>query len=78
MSNENCLAGMRCPECKSDGPFQIAGTATFLVFDDGTDDYFDPEWDAESACQCRECKHIGTVKDFQIEDEDESKGESNG
>ena len=33
--NTNALAGMRCPNCKSTGPFEINATACFTVYDDG-------------------------------------------
>jgi len=62
--NTNCLAGMRCPTCKSEGPFRITGTASFLVSDDGTDEGSDIEWDGSSICACGECDTVKTVCDF--------------
>ncbi len=64
MPNDNCLAGMACPQCGSDGPFSITGTATFVVYDDGTDlEYFGLEWDDDAYCGCN-CGHDATVTDF--------------
>lgn len=67
MANVNCLEGMVCAACGSEGPFQIAGTALFVVHDDGADSYEDVEWDSTSACICPVCKHDGTVRDFRGE-----------
>lgn len=72
--NENCLAGMRCPECKSDGPFWIEGTAMFKLFDDGTDDYEQVELKDDGACKCCDCGHFGTVGDFRVANGEESNG----
>jgi hypothetical protein len=33
MPNDNCLEGVSCPECGSEGPFWIHGGAFFLVHD---------------------------------------------
>ena len=67
--NENCLEGMRCPnsKCQSDGPFIITVTVTAKVFDDGVEDYQDPEWDDSSPCNCCSCDETGTVKNFTID-----------
>lgn len=67
MTNTNCLAGMCCPKCKSLGPFDIVVTAVATVFDSGTDDVTEVEWDDNSACICRECRHDGSVRDFKEE-----------
>lgn len=66
-TNENCLAGMACPKCKSKGPFRIVSTCWALVHDDGIDDTTEHEWDEESACICAHCKHDAKVKDFKKE-----------
>ena len=69
MPNENCLYGMACPECESEGPFQIDCTATFTVYDDGTDlDYTGPDWDNDSHCSCCNCTFEGRVHNFKNED----------
>lgn len=62
--NINCLAGMRCPNCKSHGPFEIYACALFTVHDDGTDDYTDLEWNNGSFCFCPHCQHEGYVFSF--------------
>ena len=69
MTNTNCLEGMQCPECKSDGPFRIAATVLVLVEDDGVaDDLSGSEWSDDGLCECDECDHSGTVKDFIIKE----------
>lgn len=62
--NINCLAGMRCPKCKSRGPFAIAATAIFTMTDEGTDSFGDIEYDDGSYCQCTECDHDGIIDEF--------------
>ncbi len=68
MANENCLAGMACPDCGSYGPFHIAGLAMFEVNDYGTDDFEDVEWDKESFCKCIMCGFAADVQTFKTED----------
>lgn len=68
--NTNCLAGKRCPECGSYGPFNIQVTVMMEVSDDGTGDPTgDTEWDEQSPCECRECSHTATVAEFTEEEE---------
>ena len=65
--NENCLEGMRCPECGDFGPFKIFATKSGMVevSDDGSEDFQgDIEWDDDSACECCGCGHLGTVRKF--------------
>jgi hypothetical protein len=62
--NINCLQGMSCPKCKSFGPFSICGTATFVVTDDGTDEYSSVEWYDTSHCRCLDCNFRGRVGEF--------------
>jgi hypothetical protein len=64
--NTNCLAGMKCPECSSLGPFRITGEASFLVTDDGTEEFGDTEWTDLSSCMCAGCSFAGHVEDFII------------
>jgi hypothetical protein len=64
MSNTNCLAGMACPECGSEGPFMIAVTGSALVFDDGFTDIKGGDWSDDSSCQCNKCLHSATVSQF--------------
>jgi hypothetical protein len=52
MTNTNCLADMHCPDCKSEGPFEIYGAALFTVHDDGIAEYREAEWNDGSFCFC--------------------------
>ena len=64
MPNENCLAEMKCPNCGSEGPFYIRAESTFLVSDDGTDEYEDVEWFDGSRCRCKACEFSASVMRF--------------
>jgi hypothetical protein len=66
MTNENRLAGMRCPACGSDGPFYIECLAVFLVSDSGTDDCSGVDWSEDSHCDCHACCHHATVTGFTL------------
>jgi len=70
MSNENCLEGMVCPSCGSEGPFAIYAESWFLVYDDGIEEYEDIEWGPSSPCICQECGYDGVVRQFDPERED--------
>jgi hypothetical protein len=73
--NTNCLAGMACPKCKSEGPFYIEVTHVALVYDDGTDDsdVHHTDWYDKSYCECRECDYHGKVKNFRIKEKGKRK-----
>lgn len=65
--NENCLAGMRCPECGDFGPFMINVTQSqmTMVTDEGHDEVGgDSEWDDDSVCRCIACGHESKVRQF--------------
>lgn len=66
--NVNCLAGMRCPHCGATEPLKIMVTQTMMAnfSDEGSygDAGGDMEWGENSACECGECGHSGTVTDF--------------
>jgi len=64
--NKNCLEGIECPRCGSQGPFRIACTSMMDVEDDGTGDCEDIEWDDKSYCECRNCSAYATVRYFRI------------
>jgi len=65
MPNENCLEGMKCPKCGHEDAFGIACDIVMLVTDEGIyDNIGDYDWDDDAYCECRECGHHGTVKDF--------------
>jgi len=63
--NSNCLAGMKCPKCGSLEPFDIHAEVICKVYDDGTDEYGDVEWQDDSLCRCSKCNALGTVAGFQ-------------
>ena len=64
MTNTNCLEGMKCPQCASFEPFKIEVKTIVKVFDDGTGDHGDTEWDDDSYCECCNCHLCGTVAQF--------------
>ena len=70
--NENCLEGMKCPECESFGPFKIEATKVGMVtvYDDGTEDDHegDMKWKDSSPCECTDCGHEATVAEFNGEE----------
>lgn len=67
MANSNCLDGFQCPKCGSLEPFTICAQVMCTVYDEGTDEYGDVEWEDDSYCRCHKCDHTGVVKDFQKE-----------
>jgi len=67
MPNENCLKGISCPKCESEGPFNIRVSTMICVHDDGTDnEYRDLDWGDDSEIICRDCGHRGTVEEFRL------------
>ena len=66
MANENCLEGMRCPKCRSEGPFRIVATCWVEVHDNGIEHSYDHEWEDLSSCICADpgCLYIGKVGGF--------------
>ena len=69
--NENCLAGMKCPSCGSEGPFEIEVVTMVTMHDDGSDDYHHKgralDWGPHSACECGECGYSGQAHNFKEE-----------
>jgi hypothetical protein len=65
MTNTNCLENIKCPDCRNEKSFRIAGTTIFTVTDDGTEDYGDIEWDDDSYAECTACHRHGTLRDFE-------------
>ena len=65
MANENCLSGIKCPDCGQEDKFYIVASAEFEVTDDGTDTHSGVGWDNESHIRCAECGAAGKVKHFQ-------------
>jgi hypothetical protein len=74
MTNTNCLENIKCPDCGNEGSFRIAGTAIFIVTDDGTEDHGDVEWDDDSYAECAGCQRHGTLKDFTIRHDHQKDG----
>jgi hypothetical protein len=65
--NSNCLEGLQCPKCGSYEPFDIEIKTVVRMWDDGSEEGTgDQEWGADSYCECQQCHHYGTVKDFHI------------
>lgn len=62
--NNNCLEGLRCPQCAAYEPFSITATTTAEMHDDGCELTTDIEWDDESPCSCLVCNYDATVGDF--------------
>lgn len=67
MTNINCLEGIKCPGCESEGPFEIGITGTALVSDNGIEDYVgDSYWDDDSYIICPQCGESGKVREFHL------------
>jgi hypothetical protein len=64
--NTNCLEGMKCPNCGSEGPFTVAVTGWTKVSDDGTDHVEDVEWEDDAKTYCTQCPREGTWESFRI------------
>jgi hypothetical protein len=68
MPNDNVLIGISCPNCKSEGPFDIDCTARFTVWDDGTNlEYGVLDWEDNSLCSCKNCGFKGKVYNFKYD-----------
>jgi hypothetical protein len=55
---------MQCPNCDYLDSFDIVGTSSFRMFDDGSESHGDIDFDEDSPCYCPQCHHQGVVKDF--------------
>lgn len=64
MANENCLAEMVCPECGSEGPFEIAAKVWAIVADDGVESVSQAAWEDDAPCRCTACSHGADVEAF--------------
>jgi hypothetical protein len=65
MANTNCLAGIRCPSCGSEGPFIIEVIQQVRMYDEGSEEAGgDIHWDSESYMRCEACDFDGTAADF--------------
>ena len=68
MTNTNCLQGMRCPKCGSEGPVSVEISAVVLMHDDGFDNstISDTAWELDSFCQCGQCGFTADVLAFKL------------
>ena len=55
---------MACPKCGQDDELIVEITCQAVLTAEGTEPFGDHEWDDDSFCRCRACKHIGTVAEF--------------
>jgi len=63
---------MNCPACgltQDETNFNISASAIFEVSKYGTEDFTAVEWDDDSAMQCRNCGHLGKVREFMRREE---------
>jgi hypothetical protein len=72
MANTNCLAGIRCPSCGSEGPFIIEVTQQVRMYDDSVEECGgDIKWNGEAYMRCEACDFDGEVADFSVTDDEE-------
>lgn len=62
--NTNCLAGMKCPECGSLGPFRFPASCWAIVNDDGVEESTDFDWDENAIGRCVSCGHECKIRDL--------------
>ena len=68
--NTKMLRGLRCPNplCQSEGPFCIRGKVDMTLNDVRFVETFPPcnlSYEKEDICVCTNCRHKGTVADFE-------------
>lgn len=68
--NENCLAGYRCPQCGSEGPFDIESEDMLEWADDGVAYTYEPGFKEGGTWACRCPKNGPYKKDFIGKEED--------
>jgi hypothetical protein len=68
MANENCLEGIKCPDCGNEDEFRIEAVIVCQVTDDGSEPIGDHYWDEKSYCHCPVCEKDGKLAEF-INDE---------
>ncbi len=68
MANDNCLEGIKCPECGNEDRFLIVATIVAEVTDNGADiaRHTDMEWDEASSARCPDCGMAGPLAAFSI------------
>jgi len=64
MTHDNCLEGIRCPQCGQDNRFKIFALITCVVTNNGSEPVGDHGWDDNSSTHCPECDFDGTLKQF--------------
>ena len=69
MSNTNCLENRQCPQCEQTERFKITATTVFELYDDGTGDHEDVEYDEESYARCPDCGWEGKWGDTNTENQ---------
>jgi hypothetical protein len=67
--NNNCLAGMMCPACHSEGGFRIDTLIEGVPWESDGSDVFaggDSDFTADANCECRACGHKRSIRAFEI------------
>jgi hypothetical protein len=65
MTNTNVLKDMKCPNCGSEGPFDMEGITVFEdVEDNGTSTYLDVKFPDGAYVICDACECEGTYSGF--------------
>ena len=62
--NTNCLEGIQCPKCGQAEEFRVQATSVFELFDEGTGDHSDVEYDDDAWTLCPHCEYEGEMKTF--------------
>jgi len=66
MTNDNCLKGIKCPQCSQSEHMRITAQVVCDVTDYGSESLDDHFWDEDSFTQCPECKFEGKLIDFRV------------
>ena len=65
--NENCLEGIRCPNCGNVDNFKVTAVVGCQVSDEGSDaNESDHDWDDDADCTCSACNHNAPMSDFRF------------
>ena len=68
--NTNCLTGIKCPQCSSEGPFIIEVTQQVLMHDEGAEDVQGViHWDGDSYMRCDSCGYDNPAASFTEKEE---------
>lgn len=64
---QNCTAGLMCPQCGATGTFTVVNAlVSCTLSDDGVDEYEGCEYGPEARMECGQCPHRGSVADFTL------------